>query len=160
MGKPQQLLIVLPESIADMPVKIVKNMESKELVVRINPSEKDSVEIEKCKYAFIRRSDDLLFVPLDEIVWINADGSNSDIHLIGNRTLKMPYNLAVIEKDLPASDFVRISHSQIVNLKHVESLMGNSLHIDGQELTIGGEYKLGFFERVIFIGVRRNMKKP
>ncbi len=159
MRKPQQLLIVLPESLADIPVKIVKNMASKEIVVRIVPSEKDSAEIEKCKYACIRRSDDHLFVPLDDIVWIKADGSYADLHLTDNQTLKVSFNLAVVEKELPASDFVRIYHSHIVNLKHIESMKGNKLHIDGQDLTLGREYKPGFFEHVIFIGVRRNKEK-
>lgn len=161
MRKEQQLVIVLPKCMADVPVKIVKDMESKELVVYIHSPEKEKVstEIEKRQYAFIWRNEDYLFSPLDDIVWIEADGSYTNIHLTGNRIQKVSFNLAVIEKELPTSDFVRIHHSRIVNLKYVESMMGNSLRIDGKQLTIGREYKLGFFAHVIFLGVRRNRKK-
>lgn len=68
------------------------------------------------------------------------------------------FNLAVIQKDLPESDFIRIHRSYIINLKHVENLTGNCLKIEGRHLVVGREYRDVFFERFIFLGVRQNKK--
>lgn len=67
----------------------------------------------------------------------------------------LSFHLAIIEKELPVSDFMRIHRSYIVNLKHVVSLIGNSLNINGKLLTIGREYREHLLERFIFLGVRR-----
>ncbi len=65
------------------------------------------------------------------------------------------FHLAVIEKNLPSNDFVRIHRSYIVNLKHVTSLVGNSLNIHGKLLTIGREYRDSFHNRFVFLGIRK-----
>ena len=51
---------------------------------------------------------------------------------------------------------IRIHRSRIVNLRHVETLVGNRLKIGNELLAIGREYKDALFERVIFLGVTGN----
>lgn len=68
------------------------------------------------------------------------------------------FNLATIEKELPNVDFLRIHRSYIINLKHVISLIGNSLNIEGKLITIGRGYREKLLDRFIFLGVRRKNK--
>lgn len=156
----QRLVIILPEKLKNMPVQIVRSSNHEQLVFNIEPAEEEPVCADKAevKYAFIWRQNDFLKVALDEIEWVEADQSYSKIYLTGGRTLTISFNLATVEKQLPATDFIRIHRSYIVNMKHVVSLMGNSLKIHDQLLVIGREYQKKVLERFIFLGIRR--KKP
>ena len=102
------------------------------------------------------RLTEFLKTAVDEIQWIEAAGSYSRIHLTGGRILVISFNLASVRRKLPESDFIRIHRSRIVNLRHVETLVGNRLKIGNELLAIGREYKDALFERVIFLGVTGN----
>lgn len=157
MKKKQLLEIILPNAMADMPVRIVRGSAHKELVLGLTELDTESAfsdELEK-KYVFIWRQCDYLKVSLEEILWIEADKSYTIIHLTGKRNLTVSFNIAVVRKRLPETDFIQIHRSYIINLRHVESLMGNSLKIDNTQLTIGRNYRDGVFAHFIFFGVRR-----
>lgn len=158
----QKLLleIILPESLSDLPVRIVRGPGCKELVLGLTASDAEFVSGNgfEQKYAFIWRQNDYLKVSLDEIVWIEADKSYSIIHLTGKREQTVSFNIAVVRKNLPETDFVQIHRSHIINIRHVESLMGNSLKVGNMWLTIGREYRNALFDRFIFLGVRRLVK--
>ena len=89
MRKNQQLVIVLPESSEELPIRIVRGSRSFEL--RLCPSDGEERHInETCperKYVFIWRQNDYLKTAVDEIQWIEAAGSYSRIHLTGGRIL-------------------------------------------------------------------------
>ena len=162
MKEKQCLVISLPAHLADLPIQIIRGSGCKELVCSIPPSESES-DIEYStgtdkKYVFVWRQNDYLKLIFDEILWIEAEGSYSKIYLTGNRSMVVSFHLAVIEKDLPDSDFIRIHRSFLINLYHVNSLIGNSLNIEGKLLTIGREYRESVLNRFIFIGVRRKDK--
>ena len=137
MRKNQQLVIVLPESSEELPIRIVRGSRSMELRLCLCPPDGEERHInETCperKYVFIWRQNDYLKTAVDEIQWIEAAGSYSRIHLTGGRSLVISFNLASVRRKLPESDFIRIHRSRIVNLRHVETLVGNSLKI-GNEL--------------------------
>lgn len=164
MKQKQLLEIILPESLSDLPVRIVRGPVCSELVLSLTvpeavlKPEPVSADGSEQKYAFIWRQNDYLKVALDEILWIEADKSYSIIHLTGKRELTVSFNIAVIRKKLPETGFIRIHRSHIVNLRHVESLMGNSLKIGNMWLTIGREYRDIVFGRFVFLGVRKSGK--
>lgn len=153
----QRLVIILPEKLKNMPVQIRQSFNHEELVFNIEPAEEKPACADRpeVKYAFIWRQNDFLKVALDEIVWVEADKSYSKIYLTGERTLTISFNLSIVEHQLPATDFIRIHRSYLVNMKHVVSLMGNSLKINDQLLVIGREYHQKVLERFIFLGIRR-----
>ena len=141
MRKNQQLVIVLPESSEELPIRIVRGSRSMELRLRLCPPDGEERHVnETCperKYVFIWRQNDYLKAAVDEIQWIEAAGSYSRIHLTGGRILVISFNLASVRRKLPESDFIRIHRSRIVNLRHVETLVGNSLKIGNELLAIG-----------------------
>ena len=89
MRKNQQLVIVLPESSEELPIRIVRGSRSMELRLRLCPPDGEERHInETCperKYVFIWRQNDYLKAAVDEIQWIEAAGSYSRIHLTGGR---------------------------------------------------------------------------
>lgn len=157
MKEKQRLVIILPNNMWELPVQIVRGSGCKKLVISVEPTEELSSTTAYDKhYAFIWRQNDYLKISLDELIWIEAAGSYSTLHLLGGKTMTISFHLAVIEEKLPQTDFMRIHRSYIVNLKHVISLIGNSLKLENQLLTIGREYRDKLLDRFIFLGVRRN----
>lgn len=164
MKQKQHLVIILPECMAELPVRIIRGSNIKELILNIRSSDDEPVCMENTehterKYAFIWRKEDYLKVALDEIKWIEASGSYCVIHLTRKRDMTVSFNLAVIKKELPVSDFVQIHRSYVINLGHVIRMTGNILTVGDRLLTIGREYRESFLNRVIFLGVRRNRRK-
>ena len=161
MKEKNSMVIILPEKLADIPIQIVRSSGNEHLVFSMQSAEEgiayaDSYEK---KYVFIWRQNDYLKITLDEILWVEAEKSYSRIYLSENRIMVISFNLAVVENKLPATDFMRIHRSCVVNLKHVVSLMGNSLKIENKLLTIGREYRDELLDRFIFLGIRRGKPK-
>lgn len=155
------LTIVLPEELADLPIHIVKESGAKQRIVLNLHSETANVSFVNSviqSYALVWKQNSYVKVAFDDILWVKAERSYSVIRLVQKSEVIVSSNLAVIEKVLPAPDFVRIHRSYIVNLRHVESLVGNSLKVEKSLLTIGREYRERVLGRFVFIGVRRTKK--
>lgn len=158
MEKKQYLVITLPESLAELPVRIERSPGCQGIVLNLSQEEIAQNVSDVRKYAFIWRQTDYLKVVCDDILWIEANGSYSKVCLREGRSMLLSFNLSQMERDLPEGDFVRIHRSYIVNLKNVVSLVGNSLRIADRFIPIGREYREAFFQNFIFLGVRRNKK--
>ena len=79
MRKNQQLVIVLPESSEELPIRIVRGSRSIELRLCLCPPDGEERHInETCperKYVFIWRQNGYLKTAVDEIQWVEAAGS-------------------------------------------------------------------------------------
>lgn len=155
MREKQTLVLTLPDNMEDVPVQIMRGSGQKHLVVSLGQEGLLSSSALEKRYAFIWRQNDYLKVALDDILWIEATGSYSVIHLADGQSMLVSFHLAVMGKRLPQTDFMRIHRSHIVNMKHVVSLAGNSLKVGDRLLAIGREYRKNIQERFIFLGVRR-----
>jgi len=158
MEKKQYLVITLPESIAELPIRIERSPGCQGIVLNLTQEEVAQNIPDMRKYAFIWHQTDYMKVACDDILWIEANGSYSKVCLHGGRSMLLSSNLSNIAYDLPIEDFVRIHRSYIVNLKNVVSLVGNSVRIADRLIPIGREYRNVFFQNFIFLGTRRNKK--
>lgn len=157
MKDKQVLVIILPEHMEGLPVQIIRGTGYKHLVLSVEQEESISFSTtHEKRYAFIWHQNDYLKVALDDVLWIEAAGSYSVFHLAEGRTIMIAFHLAVVEKKLPQTDFMRIHRSHIVNLQHVVSLIGNSLKIGARLLVVGREYRAKLSDRFIFLGVRKD----
>lgn len=158
MEKKQCIVITLPESLAELPIRIERDADCQGIIFNLSPEEAIRLTTDEDKYLFIWRQTDYLKVERDEILWIEANGSYCQLHLKGNRTLLISFHLRIVENDLPKNDFIRIHRSYIINLRNVVSLIGNSVKIGDTLIPIGRDYRKAFFEHFIFLGVRRSGK--
>ncbi len=80
------------------------------------------------------------FIPAENILYCNAEGAYTFIHLIGNKKFLVSKTLGDIEEMLPADVFQRIHHSTIVNMQHITNLIrsdGGYVMLDnGEKLMI------------------------
>ena len=152
----RELVIILPEGMEDVPVRIVRDEQVDELNIKIITSpEINRLSLpEEKRHALIWHKNEYKHVPLDEIMWIEANSSYCDVHVTGERKFTLSFPLARMEERLPKDQFIRIQRSYLVNISHVKSLIGHSLVVGKQVLKIGEGYKEKALDAFIFLGVR------
>lgn len=152
------LIIMVPPSLFDMPVKIIRGNGANELVCYLKAeSEQISIMTPQNgseKYVFIRCNDSYKKVEIANILWVKADRSYSEVHLKDNTTMVLSSPLSEVERSLSSYDFIRIHRSFLLNIKYVDRMCGNTLYVGRSDFTIGREYRERVQQRMIFIGVR------
>lgn len=68
---------------------------------------------------FIPTLDGLIFIMIDDIVFIKADTNYSEFHTVDGKKVVSSKGLSTYEELLKAKLFVRVHKSSLVNLKHV-----------------------------------------
>ena len=86
-----------------------------------------------------------VFIPIDEIDWIEPERNNVRVHS-GPRSFTIRDTLGRLESRLPASTFVRVQRSVIVNAERVEEIhkAGRDFEIvlrGGARLPLGRSYR-------------------
>lgn len=159
--KNQELVIILPEGMEDIPVRIIRNKGVEELslnVINFSEPRRYSSTVEsttEIRHTLIWHQNEYERVELNEIIWIEANGSYCQIHTTRKRTFTLSYPLARIEERLPPNQFVRIQRSFLVNINHVKKLTGCSLIVDNRIFKIGESYKQQVLSRFIFLGIHK-----
>lgn len=156
-----RLMIVLPPQLADVPVVVKRGSCNRELICGMENAENgaDCVNVLNRNYVFVWCRSEYAKLTLDEIMWLEADGSYCVIHLTGKRRMTISSPLAVAAEVLPHECFIRIHRSYMVNMRHVTFLVGNCMKVDERLLRIGQEYREAVLDRFIFLGVRRKNKE-
>ncbi len=83
-----------------------------------------SLLMEKPSYperVLVQRNKKLITVAVEEILWIEAYGDYSKIHLHGD-TFLSNYGISTMEEKLDPASFVRVHRSSIINLNAVKEL--------------------------------------
>lgn len=152
----RELVIILPEGMEDVPVRIIRNEGTEELEIRIVaiPRFERNDPYSGKRHVLVWHQNEYEHISLDEIMWVEASCSYCDIHATKDRRFTLSYPLLRVEERLPKEQFIRIQRSYLVNINHVKGLMGNSLIVGKQILKIGDEYKKRVLDEFIFLGVR------
>lgn len=153
----QELVIILPDYMKNSPVRIIRGEGVEELNVRIFKQtyehNNEQSLITEDLYSFVWHNNTYECIPLNEIMWIEADGSYCSVHTSKNRTFTLSYPLIQIQERLPQNQFIRIQRSCVVNKKHVKRLIGCSLVVGEKLFKIGNSYKKKVFNEFIFLGI-------
>ncbi len=62
----------------------------------------------------------LQFVPTDDIIYLEANSNYTNFYIVGNRKIMAAKTLKDFEEILPASMFIRIHHSYLINKNGIE----------------------------------------
>jgi two-component system LytT family response regulator len=87
----------------------------------------------------------LEFVPVKEIVRCQSDSNYSNIYLLSGKKLMVSRTLKFLEETLQDHSFLRVHHSHLVNLQHIEKYIrgdgGTLVMADGAEVTVARSRK-------------------
>lgn len=135
----QRLVTILPESMVEVPVRIVRDGQVDELNIQIITSAEVNrfSQQEEKRQALIWHKNEYEHVPPGEIMRVEANSSYCEVHATGKRKFTLSFPLARIEERLPKDQFIRIQRSYLVNIDHVKKLTGCSLIVDDHFLKSG-----------------------
>lgn len=109
----------------------------------IKPENKPTQLTSKChvdEAIFIRHKDVRRKVLYTNIMWIEANGSYCDIYLSNGDKLTIVHTLTSFQDKIPESLFIRIHRSYIINIHHVEGLIGNMVYVGKRTLPVSCPY--------------------
>jgi DNA-binding LytR/AlgR family response regulator len=98
-------------------------------------------------YIFIRSEHKMIRILFHEILYFQGLRDYVAIHTKDKKILTLQ-SMRSIESELPASTFMRIHKSYIVNISAIDSLHSNRLFINGNELPISESFKKYVHENI------------
>lgn len=104
------------------------------------------------KIAFLKGNEVDDCIAVENVAWLEADGSYTKFHCVDGRTHMLTANLVSALRQLVANGwdcFVRIYKSYAVNIHHIKSKIGNVLQVGKADLAVGRAYR-EFFGKHIF----------
>ncbi len=101
------------------------------------------------EYISVKADYKVTMVRLSDIIYIESEGEYVRIHIEGHRPITTLFRLKNMEAQLPASLFVRVHRSYIVNVNRVYSYDRTRVYISKEEyLPIGQNYRVPFQQRL------------
>lgn len=107
------------------------------------------------EYLFVWHKQGYKRIAIDDITHLKAARSYCEIFTKEKQPIVVSIPLGEVLGNISGKNFIRIHRSFAINLRYVDSLIGNTIYInDGSKLTIGREYRKDFFARLIFVGAK------
>jgi DNA-binding LytR/AlgR family response regulator len=80
----------------------------------------------------------------------HIDGASNYVRIIANDTPHLTYlTLTEMEHILPASVFMRVHRSHLININKVKALEGGMIHLsNGESVSLGTTYRKDFLDRI------------
>ncbi len=91
-----------------------------------------------------------------DILWIEADGNYSYLHLCDGKTLCVIQPLLRVKEFLPVCTFIRIHRSHIVNIHAIDRFVGNMVYIGKKRLDVSRTYREEIFSCFDVLERKRN----
>ncbi|SKC09470.1 LytR/AlgR family response regulator transcription factor [Dyadobacter psychrophilus] len=98
-------------------------------------------------YIFIKAGDKIYKIQHDELLYAEANGNYTKIVTTRN-TLSPAMTFSGFEELLPATLFLRIHRSFIINKAKISHIEGNRVFINGTEIPIGQNYRDSFLKSI------------
>lgn len=114
---------------------------------RLSPPAERKIAQPPAEALYLKTSEKIVRVELENILYAEAYGNYVKLYTAGDRHL-LPQPLGTFLELLPADRFIRIHKSYLIALAHLESIEGNRVVIQRQQLPVGKVYKRQLLERL------------
>jgi len=129
---------------------IVKPFSEKDLQSNIEIalfSDRDKDSNDALQEFFVKDGGDLVKISVEDILFVKADDNYTRIY-IKEKSYVLTKTLKTLEGKLPASDFIRIHRSYVVNLNFIDKIKDNTLFIGKHSLPVSRSYMDVLFNRI------------
>ena len=98
---------------------------------------------------FIKQNNILKKIPIEEVLWIKAEGNYSMVH-VGNKRFVLKISLKKVLEQLPSDVFQQIHRAYIVSINRIEDIdvSNNELTVGQEKLPIGRSYRDGLLSSI------------
>ena len=118
---------------------------------------KENLKSEKPKKILVNGAGGQIIIPIEDILYIKADGSYSDIFLADGTKHCVTKKLIDFEVLKQTNDFERVHRSFIINLQHVQKFFksdgGGVVMSNGEELSVSKEKREELEQRLALIRI-------
>ncbi|RAJ83160.1 DNA-binding LytR/AlgR family response regulator [Chitinophaga dinghuensis] len=129
------------------PVSIDRFLKSVQKIVQPVKAKQEERDTLQTSSIFLKVDKRLIKVDFSDIRYIEALGDYLKVHITGG-TLVSYIPIGKIESLLPASKFIRIHRSTIINASFIQYLEGNFIVVDGIQLSVGLTYRDALVRRL------------
>ena len=99
---------------------------------------------------FVRTNYKMEKVAFKNIRFIKSMREYIAIHTASQRFV-VNQTMNKMEKELPASQFMRVHRSYIVSLSHIQKIEGNQIVMTEEKIPVGASYRKAFFDKIRLI---------
>lgn len=91
----------------------------------------------------------------NDILYMEASGSYCNIHLSLDNCTNLTLSLTLVELQeyLPTDIFIRTHRTFIVNMNHIERILGNTIYIGEMAIPIGRDFRKDVFAHLSIVGL-------
>ena len=118
---------------------------------------KENLKSAKPKKILVNGAGGQIIIPIEDILYIKADGSYSDIFLADGTKHCVTKKLIDFEVLKQTNDFERVHRSFIINLQHVQKFFksdgGGVVMSNGEELSVSKEKREELEQRLALIRI-------
>lgn len=129
------------------PITPARFLQAIDRVREILNSNKETVKYTSDSFLFIRDSNVVRKLQLDEILFAEAMGDYVKLHTI-NKFYAIHTTLKAVEERLPADQFIRVHRSYIVSLSKIETIKDGALIVNGKPLPVADAYRNALNKRM------------
>ena len=124
------------------PVSYARFLQAAQKVLDAVPAAAESSDIQPTddpNFTFVKIDNKLVRVAYDEVRYVEALGDY--VHIVTGTSKLIVYStMKAVEEKFPASRFVRVHRSFIVNINRIQALEDNSLIVETKHIPVGQTY--------------------
>jgi len=111
-------------------------------LIELNANHEKEIVSTTTNHLFVKSEYKLVRIQLDDILYIESQHEYIKIHLLNNPPVTTHISLKSIEEQLPATQFMRVHRSFIVNLAKISLIDRNRIVFNGNVyIPVGEQYK-------------------
>ena len=129
------------------PVTVSRFIQAIDRAREVINSKKEDVKVEDQEFVFIRDSNIIRRLKIDDILFAEAMGDYVKLHT-AQKFYAVHSTLKTVEERLPASKFVRVHRSYIAALNKIDSIQDGALVIQGKPVPVADAYRAALNKRM------------
>ena len=129
------------------PVTVSRFIQAIDRAREVINSKKEDVKVEDQEFVFIRDSNIIRRLKIDDILFAEAMGDYVKLHT-AQKFYAVHSTLKTVEERLPASKFVRVHRSYIAALNKIDSIQDGTLVIQGKPVPVADAYRAALNKRM------------
>jgi len=129
------------------PVSLIRFMQAIEKATELIQSKKQETRIENAEFIFIRDSNVIRRLKLDDILFAEAMGDYVKLYT-QQKFYAVHTSLKSVEEKLPAAKFIRVHRSYIVQVNKIDTIRDGTLVINSKPVPVADTYRAALNRRM------------
>ncbi len=125
----------------------IEKMRDEKLATQAEKESKESSATTD-EYIFVKSDKQLKKIIFKEILFVKSMENYTIIHTPGSKEI-IYATLKQITEALPATDFLQVHRSYVINLSHVKAIEGNMLNVDGHKIPVSRSQRNQVFDMIL-----------